>query len=401
MQTRIGDLAMHDNHESGRDTMSGAALAGAPGTGVAERNDGSRRRGTALGYDIFDGALLPTTESYALWRESLKPLFDARIDDPQAKIFRATAESYDLQQTVFARSTFPESAYYRRLRYGVDDGADPLLVQLYVSGGYRGHNGHREMTVGAGDIGLLDLGYEMATHAEASGALSLVIPRELLPEQRQLPYGGVLSGKSPMGAILGNHMLTVWRQLGGVDAASLALVNEMLVVTVASAFSSLREGAEKALASMPERPRLEAICAFIQHNLHRDDLSPEFLCDRFGFSRARLYRLFAPFGGVAGYIREARLRRCYDELAYPGTTGRPRRVIDVAMRWGFTSQSHFSRLFRRAFDIAPGDLLAMSEALARERDPAMPETPATGWAVREWLNRLCRQIPPSRGDGDT
>lgn len=54
-----------------------------------------------------------------------------------------------------------------------------------------------------------------------------------------------------------------------------------------------------------------------------DDLRAAFHC-----SRSSGYRCFEQHGGVASYIREQCLHRCFDELAQP--TELPRRIADVA-----------------------------------------------------------------------
>ena len=353
----------------------------------------STEHGMASGvpFDSLDTASLPTEEGYAIWRESLSPLFHARLANESASHCKARIDSYDLQHLLLARSEFPESLYERGMHHAADGGADPLLVQLYMRGGYQGHNGHRPVTVNQGDISLLDMADPLATRAQASTVLSLVIPRELVRDAGKLPCGAVLPAASPMAAILGNHLLTVWRQLAHASLEALGPVNETLVATTVAAFRGLRQDPEQALAGLPEQARREAVCAYILRCLGQDDLSPEHLCRQFGFSRAGLYRLFEPLGGVAGFIREARLRRCYDELARPGALGRPRRVIDVAMRWGFNSQSHFTRLFRRTFDVLPGDLLAASEEASRASTDDRSSASTSRPALRQWLARLCRE----------
>ncbi|MCH8544918.1 MAG: helix-turn-helix domain-containing protein [Alcanivorax sp.] len=345
-----------------------------------------------LAFDAFDTSTLPGDEGHAVWRESLHPLFNARAAVDTSGGFAARIESYDLQQVLLARSDFPASIYERGRHHAPDEGADPFLVQLYLSGGYRGHNGHRDVIVQPGDISLLDMGEGLTSHAKPSRAVSLVVPRALASEGgQQLAGGAVLRAGSPLAAILGNHMLTVWQQLDRVGPEALAPINETLVATMASAFRGARQDTAQGLASLPEQARLEAVCAYIVGNLGRDDMTPSHLCQRFGFSRARLYRLFAPLGGVAGYIREARLRRCYDELAQPDVRGRPRRVIDVAMRWGFGSQSHFSRLFRQTFGVSPGDVLADSNVRALPAEHRRDTDASSRPALRAWLDRLRQQ----------
>jgi AraC family transcriptional regulator, positive regulator of tynA and feaB len=55
---------------------------------------------------------------------------------------------------------------------------------------------------------------------------------------------------------------------------------------------------------------------------------------------------------VSDYIWQTRLQHCRQELeTQPGKT-----VTDVAFSWGFSSSSHFSRVFRKYFGIVPSSI---------------------------------------------
>ena len=84
------------------------------------------------------------------------------------------------------------------------------------------------------------------------------------------------------------------------------------------------------------------------------ELGPDSLCQAFRLSRTQLYRLFEPLGGVAAYIQARRLVRAHADLADPGKA--PGKIYEIAYRWGLVSEAHFSRAFRRAFGLTPGDV---------------------------------------------
>jgi transcriptional regulator GlxA family with amidase domain len=52
---------------------------------------------------------------------------------------------------------------------------------------------------------------------------------------------------------------------------------------------------------------------------------------------------------ISDYIRHARLQNCRHELE----TQVGKSITDVAFSWGFSSSSHFSRVFREHFGIVP------------------------------------------------
>ncbi len=131
---------------------------------------------------------------------------------------------------------------------------------------------------------------------------------------------------------------------------------------------------------------LEAMRAHIERHLASPQLTPEQICRTFHCSRSYLYRLFESGGGVAHYIRERRLARCYRELT--GTGGASQGIGELAGRFGFVSQSHFTRLFRKAFGLSP--TMALHQARLPHPDPGVPSGPECPPipAYRHWLLKL-------------
>ena len=111
------------------------------------------------------------------------------------------------------------------------------------------------------------------------------------------------------------------------------------------------------------------------------------LCRAFHCSRARLYRLFEPLGGIARHIRDRRLRRCFDQLALGG--GKARQIHALAASCGFHDRSHFHRVFKARFQMTPSDALALGHA---SRDgPTGPSPPAPSaqlMRLHGWLRHL-------------
>ncbi len=68
---------------------------------------------------------------------------------------------------------------------------------------------------------------------------------------------------------------------------------------------------------------------------------------------------------VSDYIWRARLQHCRQELE----THTGKRITDVAFAWGFSSSSHFSRVFRKYFGIVPSAIKGGTVA----GPPALPE----------------------------
>ena len=346
--------------------------------------DSSGSRPGALPYDVFRTDVLPTDERFLVWRDAVLPLFDCIPENRDA--FAATLDGYDLAHTFISVCTFTGLRFRRAARHPYDGGADHLLVQIYLEGGYVGENGLQPVRVEPGDICLLDLAKPLSTQALPSRVLTVVMPRELLqavaPRLKWTP-GAVLRAGSPMGNILGHHLRTVWENLRGASVGDSAAINRIVASAVAGAFAT--EADRVGTAVGPEGPAtLEAIHDYILRHLDSPNLTPGHLCRRFGCSRSQLYRLFMPMGGIASLIRRARLERCRDELMHARAG---ERIVDVATRWGFASQSHFCRSFRQAFGMSPG------EAAELGRTTDAPVCSARGVsehqpAFHRWLREL-------------
>ena len=87
--------------------------------------------------------------------------------------------------------------------------------------------------------------------------------------------------------------------------------------------------------------------AFIREHLRDPDLCIDQISAALGCTKRYLHMLFSDKGmTVSDYIWRARLLHCRQELeTQPGKT-----ITDVAFSWGFSSSSHFSRVFRKHSD---------------------------------------------------
>jgi AraC family transcriptional regulator, positive regulator of tynA and feaB len=93
--------------------------------------------------------------------------------------------------------------------------------------------------------------------------------------------------------------------------------------------------------------------AFIREHLRDPDLSIDQISAALGCTKRYLHMLFSERGTtVSDYIWRARLQHCRQELeTHAGKT-----ITDVAFSWGFSSSSHFSRVFRKYFGVVPSSI---------------------------------------------
>ena len=89
---------------------------------------------------------------------------------------------------------------------------------------------------------------------------------------------------------------------------------------------------------------------FIREHLRDPDLCIDQISAALGCTKRYLHMLFSDRGTtISDYIRHTRLQNCRQELE----TQVGKSVTDVAFSWGFSSSSHFSRVFREYFGVVP------------------------------------------------
>ncbi|WP_201325260.1 helix-turn-helix domain-containing protein, partial [Burkholderia sp. E168m23] len=100
---------------------------------------------------------------------------------------------------------------------------------------------------------------------------------------------------------------------------------------------------------------------YIATHLGEPELAPQAVADAVGLSLRHLGRLFAAEGeSITQHIWSERLSHAHREL----TDARLRKtsIGEIAFRWGFSSQAHFSRAIRERYGASP---MALRDA-ARE-----------------------------------
>jgi AraC-like DNA-binding protein len=105
--------------------------------------------------------------------------------------------------------------------------------------------------------------------------------------------------------------------------------------------------------------RLLAAKTHIAEHLQDPGLCPDSVARAVGVTPRHLNRAFAAEGTtVAQYVQGRRLDSARVDLAAASMAGH--RIADIACRWGFASQAHFTRLFRARFGCTPSDVRAQA-----------------------------------------
>ena len=267
--------------------------------------------------------------------------------------FRADLRSYAMGSILLGMARASGLCFCCLVVSFARSGVDHIILQLYVNGGYEGVAGEMPIRVEPGDICVLDLARTFETRARAFENVTLVVPRPTF-DARLLQlndlHGLVLPGRSALAQLLARHLSAL------LEYAPRMTPDECLAAvqgTVALASACLKGEFERRDAdrTVTAEASLFRIRQHIEARLSDPDLSTDAIALHFGLSRASLYRLFAPIGGVAEYIRSRRLHRAFFELAASGARGV--RISKVARRWQLGSDAHFARSFKAAYGITP------------------------------------------------
>jgi AraC-like DNA-binding protein len=313
----------------------------------------------------FSTRSVPPEERHDLYRREVLKALDARDPEPG---FSATITSLRLGPHAFYVSETGGQTMFRTPAMIAADGLDAYIVQFNIAGSHTGDFDGVAFSAGPGEVGICDLSRPMLLHSTTVKVLTTFLPRaeiEAVAPGVDL-HGMVLDGNRA--GLLVEHLAAVTRwfpqllpqTLPGITRATVELLGACLATE-----------AGRAELAMRESPLLMRARNYIEHNLLEPSLNPARISEMLGVSRSTLYRLFEPLGGVTAYVWERRLHLARAALLDPK---RARRISEIAFQCGFSSEAHFSRSFRRAFNIRPSDLRSLQPSLGEE-----PDSPFSRW----------------------
>ncbi|MFD5452693.1 helix-turn-helix domain-containing protein [Streptomyces sp. NPDC127100] len=232
-----------------------------------------------------------------------------------------------------------------------------LVVLLLLDGVADVEQDGRETRLRPGGIVLCDSARpSRITFHQPSRTASLVLPRQLAglreTDLRRLTATPV-GADTPLGSLLPPLLA----RLADTAAACPPDTGEALARSVVDLLTVLIEDRRAgAAAAEPTAAQawLPRIRAHIDRHLTDPELSPEAIAAAHQISVRYLHRLFQAEGTTVGrWTQRRRLQECRRELARRDAADRT--VAAVARRWGFTNATHFSRVFRAAYGMSPGE----------------------------------------------
>jgi AraC-like DNA-binding protein len=310
---------------------------------------------------------VPASLRREAWRQvvcdTLGPL-DFRMDPDAPLSGEIEAGQLGAVRVGKVRTETPHSVH-RTLGLIRRDSPENYRVVLAVAGTHRLAQDGRVALLHPGELAIYDFGrpYELDYRAAVQLAV-FTFPRALLPIFPGTVAGLTaipLAGDHGTAAILPPLLRRVALDLESFPPASAARLSSIVLDVLTT---SISERLHQDSALPPESHRrtlMLRIHAFIEQHLADPELNPAAIAAAHHISSRYLHRLFAlDDTTVAGWIRQRRLERCRKDLTDPFLRTLP--VSAIAARRGLPDPAHFSRLFRGAYGLPPGDFRRASLA---------------------------------------
>ncbi|RII17675.1 Transcriptional activator NphR [Streptomyces sp. YIM 130001] len=190
------------------------------------------------------------------------------------------------------------------------------------------------------------------------------VPKDLLPlptHSVERLLGQRLAGADAFGGLLAGLVTRLITHADTYRASDGPRLGATVLDLVHAHLAHLLETEGAAGELEPEtrqRVLLMRIMDFIRRNLHDPDLTPRAVAEAHHISVSYLHRIFQAHtpgseATVARWIREQRLARTRRDLTDSALRATP--VHRIAARWGFAHAAAFSRAFRAAYGLPPGD----------------------------------------------
>lgn len=328
----------------------------------------------------FNSTNISTEYQFEAWRQFTSLAFEAEpVGESSGYSFTCT--SYLVDHLILSQSKFEAVQMIRPSQKLSGSESDFLSLQYYGGGKIQGSLGNGTPLLMQSDrVSLLDSAHSYRIFGQTDHVFSIIIPRHLVTDHDKIyTCAPTLSWmlNSPQGCLLLRAMQVIWQQLPHTTSADAPAISAGFIGLLNGLLSNRWNEVSRQQLQITT---LHAMQHYIRANLHKPNLGVVHLCTTFHCSRATVYRLFQPLGGLMSYIREQRLTCCYDTIKRLRPTTQ-QRIHMIAEQWGFVNYARFSRLFKQRFGINPRDLRSLSWVqLDRERDNARDDL----HAIERW-----------------
>jgi AraC-like DNA-binding protein len=330
-----------------------------------------------------------SARDFELWRWAVSPMFEIDAAKPQDRTsYRVRSDGYYYDGMPISATHAAATCYDRPSRVIAKAGIDHVVLSLYEDRDYLICTDGQERIVRAGDIVALDLSRPSRIIAPEAASITVMVPRHLLSSlaaNLDDSHGLMLPKGSPLNALLASHMRELLIQAPLLDRVAGLAVTRATAALAAACLGTAEEGRVPASTGI-RAAVLRLIRQAIDENLGNPDLGPDFLARRFALSRARLYRMFEPLGGVKSYIQQRRLMRLHQAISDPVFFHES--ITTLAERYGFMEKSVLSRAYRALYGVSPSESRARARTGFRAANRLDDGAAGSFLEVNRWINGI-------------
>lgn len=277
-----------------------------------------------------------------------------------AQAFSGRIEYGDLAGTGLCRMTVTPHRFQRALRRDAALATSPLILVQQVSNSSHFEQCGRSGVLSPSDWCLLDTRWPFKWNS-LSGSEQIIVSIGRPSDDADL--GDLVArgiarrcdGKIGVGRILHAMVGEGFGQMHRLASYSAMGLANAIVSTM---WNALREQLELPAANQTRDIQCARIKAWIEARLSDADLSVDAVARGCGMSPRSVHRAFRadPAGSVSNYIWQRRVMQCAMVLRSPAEAQRS--ITDVALSWGFSNASHFSRVFKASLGTSPREFRA-------------------------------------------
>jgi AraC-like DNA-binding protein len=294
-----------------------------------------------------------------VWRESMAPFFHIEPKKNTRPEKDTYIDIYALGDLLCIEHQFNDSLFIRDRKRIASFDNDCIGFCLWLDGKTELDLAGKYVSAKQSAF-LMDIGKPVIADAASSRCFSLAIPKPLLALHGLNPnaLGGLsLESDDPRLAILCGTLRGVMQALPQIRQSQTESISHALSALIGGLFSPSEFG-----LSIPavEAAVDNLVIDYIHKHLADPALDINMIARDLPFSRSSLYRQFTGEGGIAQFIREERLKRCYKAIASPSNLAVS--LQRIAQSWGFSNSSHFSRLFKQYFNVSPNAVREQANA---------------------------------------
>lgn len=297
-------------------------------------------------------------EQFEFWRSRSRLVDLAKPEAAGPQGFEAEETTWRIGPMALMTANVAACTYRRTATQIRRDGLDHWTISIAASGGRRFRTDDGAVLMKPGVAYVTSLGVPYDVDRVRSSWIHLFVPRDALPARVGTRCcSRPLALETAMGQVLRDYLVTLAARLPAMRDSEVPHLAEATRALVAAALLPDADGGgtigTPGDAGATNAAGLVLVRRLVREHFHSVTFGPEKLCRLSGISRTQLYRILEPYGGIAAYIQDERLRAAERMLR---DTAEARSITEIATSVGLCDPSSFGRMFRRRFGCSPSEM---------------------------------------------